>query len=153
MNLIFLSVMAGIAAVSFSVFFNGERKTFLAVFSGGFTAWLVFSLMLSFNYSEAFSSFMASLIVGLTGETLSRVMKKPVTVFLIPSIIPLVPGSKIYYMMFHLVINESLKSYEFGRDTFLIAGAISLGVLFASVFSRSIIGVRRRRVVHHKQSY
>lgn len=80
-------------------------------------------------------------------------MKKPGTIFLIPSIIPLVPGSKIYYMMYHLVMNESLKSYEYGRDTFLIAGAISLGVLFPSVFSKSIISVRRRRVLHHKQSY
>lgn len=153
MNLIFLSIMGGVAALSFSAFFNGERETWLTVFIGGFIAWFVYSIMIDLKYSEIASSFTASLFVGLSGEVFSRIMKKPVTIFLIPSIIPLVPGLKIYYMMYYLVLNESMKAYEFGRDTFLIAGAISLGVLFASVFSKSILGVRRRRVIHHKKSY
>ncbi len=68
MNLVFLSIMGGVAAASFTAFFNGERKTYFATFSGGFISWLVYSLMISFENSEIFSSFMSAVVVGLTAE-------------------------------------------------------------------------------------
>lgn len=34
MNLAFLSIMGGVAAASFTAFFNGERKTYLQHFQG-----------------------------------------------------------------------------------------------------------------------
>lgn len=42
------------------------------------------------------ASFLGSLILGLMSHTMSRRYKRPVIIFIVPGIIPLVPGGAAY---------------------------------------------------------
>ena len=42
----------------------------------------------------------------LFAELLARIMKSPTTVFLIPAIIPFVPGARLFFMMYSLLNSE-----------------------------------------------
>ncbi|MBR5791048.1 MAG: threonine/serine exporter family protein, partial [Phascolarctobacterium sp.] len=78
---------------------------------------------------------LATLVLALNCELCARLFKQPATVFLIPGIIPLVPGLGMYQGMKQIIE----KSYEPGMNTLLTAGtdsaAIALGIMFtASIF-------------------
>ena len=138
-------ILGGITAASFSMLYNNDKSTLLPTFIEGFIAWAVFIYAKGIFNTEVLPSLIGSFCMSVAGEFMARRLKKPSTVFLIPGLIPLVPGAKLYHAMYNLVLNENLQAYNYARDTILIAGAIALGVLFASAFSKSIINTKKRK--------
>lgn len=144
MDLMIKAIMSGFSSLAFALYFNSNKRMLLPAFIEGLIGYLVFTLIYRGFQTEIGGTLIASLVIGIVGEFFSRYLKSPVTTFIIPGVIPLVPGSKIYYTMYYLVSNESYRAFLFGKDTLFIAGAISLGLLFASIFSKSLLMVRRR---------
>ena len=79
------------------------------------------------------ASFLGSLILGLMSHTMSRRYKRPVIIFIVPGIIPLVPGGAAYEATRYLVSNN----YTYAVNTFLevtlISGAIAFGILVSEI--------------------
>ena len=71
-------------------------------------------------------------------EYLARKLKQPAIVFVIPGIIPLVPGLGMYNTMLYLVQNDYNLAISKGADVLFVGGAISLGVLIVTSIVRSI---------------
>ncbi len=69
---------------------------------------------------------------------MARYYKKPATVYIIPGIVPLVPGAGMYYTMLALVSKDFYTAINKGTETFFIAAAISLGIIISTSLSRSI---------------
>jgi uncharacterized membrane protein YjjB (DUF3815 family) len=71
-------------------------------------------------------------------EFLARFLKAPVTVFLTPTILPLVPGAKLYYTIEAFFQGEMDVAMDFfsglGRDI----GAILIGIILVSTISKCI---------------
>ena len=63
-------------------------------------------------------------------ELLARRTRVPVTVYTIPCVIPLVPGSGIYWTAFYVVTNDLERAGARGFLTLKDAVAIVLGILF-----------------------
>ena len=61
----------------------------------GAIGWLVYLLVVN-KGGVVWATFFASLVIDICAQILARVMKTPVTIFLIGGILPLVPGSHIY---------------------------------------------------------
>ncbi len=72
-------------------------------------------------------------IVTLYAELLARLVKAPATVFLIPSIIPLVPGGRLYYTMRAIVDGNEIKAKIFAKQTLVIALGIAVGIVIVSL--------------------
>jgi len=68
---------------------------------------------------------------------MARILKTPVTVFLITGIIPLVPGGNLYYTMNYVLAKQWHLSSLYGQKTILIAIAVAAGIMIAS----SIYGI------------
>ena len=51
------------------------------------------------------------------------------TIFIIPGILCLVPGAKIFYTMEALLRNDVQDMAQIGVETLMMAGAIALGLL------------------------
>ncbi len=86
-------------------------------------------------YSSFYANFFATVALSLLSELAARVFKQPVTIFVIPGIIPIVPGLGMYKGMTKIIENN----YEGGVNTLLTAGmdagAIALGMMFmTSIF-------------------
>lgn len=127
-----------IGTMGFAIFFNAPKKTlFLSGFSGGF-GWIVYMFLDQNGNGAVFSNFIAAIAVSILGEVFARASKNPVTTFIIPSIIPLVPGYGLYLTMLLLVQKDYAKGVAKGVETFFIAGAIAVGVLIVSSIVKSL---------------
>ena len=78
----------------------------------------------------------AATVVALFAEFISRVMKTPSTIFIIVGILPMVPGGGIYYTMEYCIQGNTEMFISKGMQTLAVAGAIAVGVSFASAIYR-----------------
>src|SRR5699024_290460 len=80
----------------------------------------------------------AGIAIGLIGEIFSKMAKEPVTVFIIVGILLLLPGDVMYRIMYNL-LKENYDIYIYNSsDILLIEGAISINLLIATVFSKTL---------------
>ncbi len=130
------TIGAFIGVVAVAVTFGVPRK--FLVYSGlaGAVGWLVYLLLKKADWSEVISMFFAAMMVSLISHSFARILKAPVTLFLIPGIIPLVPGVAMYRIVYHLITNNSgLVNYYF-REAILIAGMIALAIFIMDTIFR-----------------
>ncbi len=131
-------IISSIGTLGFSILFGVPANAMIESAAIGGTAWTVYYISKGVLNSSIYAAFLGALTVGLIGEILARHYKKPATVFTIPGIIPLVPGSGMYYTMLALVNNNYGEALNKGIETFFIAAAISIGIIITTSLSRSI---------------
>lgn len=143
MPLIYHFIFAFIATVGWSIFFNTPKNELINCSLNGAFGWLVYCVLLSSTDSAVFSNFIASLLVTLISEFLARKLRKPAILFIIPGIIPLVPGFGMYNTMIHMVQGSYVEAIEIGTRVALISGAIVLGILVTTSIVRTYYKVLR----------
>ncbi len=135
-----------VATVGFAIYFRlRDKKLLLAAGLCGAVGYGVYVFSKNLFIGDALPTLLAAMTVGLMGEWLSRVFKAPALIMILPGIVPLVPGGKLYQMMVHFVQSDFLPALDQAAQTTFIAGAISLGILAASVFS---VSLRRMRHIN-----
>ncbi|MDD4773178.1 MAG: threonine/serine exporter family protein, partial [Eubacteriales bacterium] len=83
--------------------------------------------------------FLGTLFVAAIGEIMARVMKIPSSVFVIPAIIPLVPGYGLYLSMLLLVQNDFYGFIKTGTQTLFAAGIMAFAIALTNFVARRII--------------
>ena len=136
--MIFQIICAFIATLGFGILFNVRDKNLLFASLGGALGWLAYLISLNMSNSVMLATFIASIVISIYAEIFSRVLKNPVTLFLICALIPLAPGSGVYYTILAAVQGEVLQSLNKGIETLSIAGLIALGIITVSTLSRLI---------------
>ena len=66
-------------------------------------------------------------------HTMSRRYKQPVIIFIVPGIIPLVPGGAAYEATRFLVSNDYTNAVNTFLEVTLISGAIAFGILVSEI--------------------
>lgn len=136
----FLGTLAGpffaaAATSAFSVLFGLHSVDVLLAAGGAAVGQAVLELVPSMN-SPAFASFFAALAAGLYSELTAWYRKRPATVYVIASIIPLVPGGGMYYSMLTIMEGDSTKSIELLLSTLMTAFALAAGLAIANAIGR-----------------
>ena len=138
-------VYSFIGSYCFSIIFNIRgRKTFFAGLGGAINQ-SSFILLGFLIYGNITNYFFATVITALYAEIIARIEKAPATVFLVPSIIPLVPGGMMYYTMEHCIRGETSKFLNMLLDTFGVAGALAMGILVVSSGSKIVKVAKNKR--------
>ncbi len=83
--------------LGFGFLFNIRGKKLIYAALGGMLAWAMFLTLGIFIESEVLRYFIVSLCSTTYSEILARILKTPATTFSIITLIPLVPGSALYY--------------------------------------------------------
>ncbi len=130
-------VIAMISTLAFAVLFHVPKSEYLYCALNGGIGWAAYRFCGNCGFGAAASSLWATLVLTLVARVLSAVRKIPSTVFLIAGIFSLVPGSGIYYTAYYLIMNQLSQSSAKGIDTFKIAGAIVLGIIFGLALPQS----------------
>ena len=99
---------------------------------GGALSWAVYLLFEQWGGGAFFSSLAAGAFCCLWGEIMARIVKAPATVFLAVAIIPLVPGSTLYYTMSAVLRQDWGESGYYGVRTLLFALGIAAGIALVS---------------------
>jgi Uncharacterized conserved protein len=110
---------------------NLRGKTLIFASVGGGIGW-VFYLLSSPVHSDIMQYFIATIAISIYAEMMARILKMPVTGFLLVALLPMVPGGGIYYTMEYCVIGNNAMFIETGLHTLGIAGALAMGILLVS---------------------
>ncbi len=126
-------LMASIGSVAFGMFFGIYTKKLVFSALGGALTWGVYLIAMEFGVAEPICYALAAAAGTLFAEILARLIKTPVTVFIITSIIPLVPGGSLYYTMLGLLQGNQEVFLLKGSYTLSAAGAMALGIFSATM--------------------
>lgn len=113
------------------VFHIRGKRIFFAAF-GGLLAWALYLLLGLFLPDATLRCFLVSVVVSLYAELLARLLKTPAVTFSTISLIPLVPGSSLYYTMTGAFRGDGDAFLTSGVETLKIAAALSLGTVLVS---------------------
>ncbi|SHH13919.1 threonine/serine exporter family protein [Tepidibacter thalassicus] len=126
------------ATIGFSIIFNVPKKSLFYASITGSIGWTLYIYMSNITSSAPLSNFISATVIGILGEIFARIDKKPVTVFIIPGIVPLVPGYGMYLTMLNIINNNFYKAAKIGSDTIFVAGAIAMGIILVSSTAKVI---------------
>lgn len=132
---------ASMCTVGFAIIFNAPKSSFIKSGFAGGIGWLIYIFTKNLFNSATVSSFIAALVIALIGEYFAFIDKNPLTIYIIPGIIPLVPGFGLYYTMLSIVEREFNKAADYGSETLLISVAIAS----ALVIVLSVVSYRRQK--------
>ena len=121
-------------AFGFSLLFGIRRRHLALASLGGMLTWGIYLAVQSVWNSLFLSALIASVFAVGYAETLARARKCPSTLFVVPAIIPLVPGSSLYYAMDRAVDGQFSEAAVFGHQTLICALAIAAGISFVTVW-------------------
>lgn len=124
-----IQVIGAFFAVVTIAVLNGVPKKYL-IYSGtvGAAGWAVYLLMRYVDVNEAMAMFVAALVVAVVSHVYARVLKAPVTLFLVCGILPLVPGVAMYRVVYYLLISDTVTAGHYAVTTASVTGAIALAV-------------------------
>lgn len=125
-----------LATAAFGVLFQAPRKSLHISGLIGAVGWVVYVyIRKDLNYDSFYAMFAATVVLSLLSELAARVFKQPVTIFVIPGIIPIVPGLGMYRGMAAIIENNYDAGVNILITTVMDASAIALGMmLMTSVF-------------------
>lgn len=126
-------VTAALATLGFSIlFYVHPRRLTLATFGGVLTT-AVYLLAGHFIGGELFPNLLAALAGAGFSEISARLTRVPVPVYMVPSVIPLVPGGGLYETMINFVAGNYEAAATAGMRTLQMALGIAGGIVIASV--------------------
>ncbi|MGD9475355.1 MAG: threonine/serine exporter family protein [Eubacteriaceae bacterium] len=132
-------------SLAFAILMNIRRsKLFLAGF-GGFIAQFTFLLGQLYFDSTVINCFLATLALALYSEVMARLTASPTTIYLVVSLIPLVPGASVYYTMLNFLQGDIQAGIETGLYTLAVSGALSMGIIIVSSTSKLIHRIKENR--------
>lgn len=138
------ALLAFCATAAFAWFFYISRYDILWSSLCGAAGWIVF-LLATHGAGSATGGFVAgALCVGLLAEFCAVVFRKPATIYIVPGIIPLVPGGGMYDTMLMAVWGRMDAAAAAGFRTLSAAAAVAVGIAVASSVARLAGKIRTR---------
>ncbi|WP_288221142.1 threonine/serine exporter family protein [uncultured Clostridium sp.] len=149
-------IAAFISSFAFGIVFNIKGKNLFFAALCGALGWFVYKLSLKLGITDTTSLFLASLALSIYSEIFARILKTPVTSFVIAALIPLVPGGGMYYTMVEAITGDVMKSLEIGIKTIASAGSLALGIILVSTITKTVIKNKKikidvnKNIISHK---
>jgi len=129
-------IYAFFATVGFAVLFNIPRKEMVFAGIAGGLGWVVHTSLQGLDMSAVFTSFLGGLTVGIVSEFFAVLRKMPATVFVVPGMIPLVPGYGLYFTMLSIIEKNYDQASRVGTETFIIATIIASAIIISTSFGK-----------------
>ena len=144
-------ITGAIGSVGFGILFHIKKKYLPLAAVGGFLSWLVFLLGKEFWGNVFLPTLLAGFVTDVYAEILARICKETSTSFFVTSVIPLIPGSTLYYCMSSIVEGNTVQALEYGRDTFLFAFGIAAGMSIAWSICYFLRSIRKKQNLSGKK--
>ena len=122
-------LMAALGTLAYSVIFAVPKKLWGWCALIGAGGWLVYLLLTAREVSTTAATLAATVGVILLARIFAVLEKCPATVFIIPGIIPLVPGAQIYWTAYYLVTSQTGMAMHTGFTALKSAVAIVVGIV------------------------
>jgi uncharacterized membrane protein YjjB (DUF3815 family) len=147
--LMMIAAMIGTLGVVFA--FGVEKRSIIWVMLASFLCCLTYEVAMELGGGLFTASILGSSVTTLYSYVMARVIKTPVTVMIIPGIIILVPGGKLYYTMLGAVSSDMEMFAKHGKEALLVASGLALGIIAVTAVSRPINALLNR-IIRDKKS-
>ncbi len=117
-----------IATVSFCVLFKVPLKQYVVCGLNGALGWLIYFALCE-PLGMFVATFFGTVAIAIASRLLAIVRKTPVTLLLIPGMIPLVPGTAIYHTAYNFFVGAEEMFAKYAAETVKLAFAIVLGIV------------------------
>lgn len=135
-------VSAGVGVACFAALYNVRGKKLIFTTLGGILSWSMFLILNGVIGDEAICYFAVSGSITVYSEILARCLKTPTSIFIIPSLIPLIPGSSLYYTIASAFEGTMNIFSDRLVHTLKLAAALALGIILVSAFTRIILKLK-----------
>lgn len=125
-------------SVSFAVIFKIAPKHLIYGGICGLVTYLVYYTFEFFGFSLFVAALTSTMFTALFAEVTSRLRHAPTIVFLIPGVIPTVPGGALYNAVRYLLVDDLTLAYKYLFDTLQVGLGIAGGIVIISIIYGSI---------------
>lgn len=140
-------LMAALGSLGFAMFFGIRSRKLIYSFLGGALTWSVYLIVMEFELPEVYAYALGAAAGTLYAELLARIIKTPVTLFIVTSVIPLVPGGALYDTMLGLLEGNHAEFTLRGVYTVTAAGAMALGMFSATMAFKLVFSIFTRPTI------
>jgi uncharacterized membrane protein YjjB (DUF3815 family) len=141
-----IQVLTGaLGSFGFGILFNLRGRKLTIITLGGLISWSVFLLLERWIPGESARYFLSMVVISVCAEIFARVEKTPTTTFLVPCVIPLIPGSALYYTMNYALKEQWDLFLQKAFYTLELALSLALGIIAVTTATRLLT------LLHHRK--
>ena len=129
-EIVYQLLSAFVGSMGFALVFGMRRRYLFAASLGALLGWGVYLLTEHFLSNSFLPPLLAAAFALSYSEIMAKALKTPATLFVVPAIIPLVPGGSLYYTMSYAVHRDMANARIYGTRTLESALAIAAGISF-----------------------
>ena len=126
-------VSAAIGTLGFSILFYVHPRRLTLATLGGLLCTGVYLLAGHLIGGELLPNLLGALVGAGFSEICARLTKVPVPIYMVPCVMPLVPGTALYATMFNFVAGNYRVAADAALTTLVVALGIAGGIVIASV--------------------
>lgn len=139
MEILWQSLGGMVAVIGFGVVLHvPKRFLFWAGLDGAF-GWCIYRIVEGFTKSILLSTFAGAVIISIVAHFFARRFKTPVTMFVIPANLTLVPGAGMYRIVYYILKSDSAMSAFYFQQTLLAAGAIAAAIFIVNMVMSNVM--------------
>ena len=125
-----------VGSFGFAILFNIRGKRLIAAAFGGLVSWVLFIVLNGLIGNAVISYFFVAALISVYAEIMASLLKSPTTTFIITSLIPMIPGSSLYYTMVSAFNSNGEDFIQKALGTLELAAALALGIVVVTAFTR-----------------
>lgn len=125
---------AFIGCIGFGLIFDVAKRHIAAASIGGALTFVIYLVGKHFGLETFFASILASAFATCYAEVMARIKKTPAITYLILALIPLIPGSPLYYTMSNMVQKNTELARYYGKETVSFAMGLAAGMSLIIAF-------------------
>ena len=131
------------SSVGFALTINVPHRALNLAGISGIIGWMGYWFAAGAGPGRMLSNLIGAFIVGILGLLFARVKKCPVTVFIIPALVPLVPGVPAYQAVRALVNGNVFEGEASLLRVAIVTCAIALGILLSTMITEMFYKTKR----------
>lgn len=135
---------AFMAVACFSGLFELPKKFRVNAGVVGGICWFVYLVIYLASKSKIIAALTASLVAAMCSHISAKILKAPMSVFLVPGVLPVVPGSSIYYCVYYAIHDNRSQATFYLIETIQISSAIAVAIYLLDSIIRTIRNQKKK---------
>ena len=99
---------------------------------------IVYCVCDCWGFSEFSENMAAAFVMASLSEIGARIWRMPAVVIMLPSMVPLVPGSMLYYAVSNMIAKNYSVALDYAERTLIVASGIAGGMIVSMVLFATI---------------
>lgn len=124
---------ASLGTLGFGLIFNANKNKLFYILISGFLNYFAYALTYKLSYNIFLSSFISAAVTYIYSVIMARVSKCPSVIYVLTGLIPIVPGSHLFYTMQNLVLGNNILASKYAMTTAEVILGIASGIALFSV--------------------